>query len=154
MQLPNEMNYVWLAGFFDGEGSVGIYYRKPREHSPNGEYFLRCQITQNNEPCIRWIANLTGGNIHFQPKSDKPTTSFGEAYVVYWSHRRAEIFLKSIAPYCILKSDEIEIAFQFMNMKVSNGTHYSLPINYFAKLEELRNKLRSFKNTRNGERIT
>ena len=154
MNYPRVMDYSWLAGFFDGEGSVGIYYRKPRKHSPNGEYFLRCQITQNNEPIIKWIADFTDGNIHYQPRQKNPTTSFGDAFVVYWTHRKAEKLLKTIAPYCIHKSEEINLAFEFLDIKVHRGIFSrNLPDNYFESLETIKNKLHDVKKIRNGERI-
>jgi hypothetical protein len=154
MDFPKTMDYKWLAGFFDGEGCVGIYYRKPGHHSPNGEYFLRCQITQNNEPSIRWIAKCTNGNVRYQPRPKVPTASFGDAFVIYWTHRKAEIFLKTIAPYCILKSEEIKLAFKFLDMKVHKGNFgYNLPENYFANLKAIKDELHNIKKTRNGERI-
>lgn len=154
MEYPEEIDFRWLAGFFDGEGSVGVYYRKPHNHSPNGEYFLRCQITQNNEPFIRWLASKTDGNVRYQPRPKNPTTSFGDAYVVYWTHRKAEKFLKLIAPYCIHKSEEIALAFKFLNMKVSRGTFSkNLPDDYFINLNAIKNAFHKLKNVRNGERI-
>ena len=148
---PDEIDYRWLAGFFDGDGSLGIYYRKPRKDHLNGEYFIRAQITQNNEPFMKWLANKTNANIHYQNGENHETT-WGNSYIVYWTHAKAEIFLQLIAPYIVLKKKELDLIFEFRSKQRKVGEFGAKP-EYFKELERIRQQLRKLKKERNGERI-
>jgi hypothetical protein len=53
------MNDAWLAGLFEGEGSVWITYRK------DGTPRVHCRITMTDEDVIRKAHDIAGvGNVH------------------------------------------------------------------------------------------
>lgn len=92
----------YIAGFFDGEGSIGIY------KSGSGSFYLRTQLTQNvstlstallEDICARW-----GGNLSVQK------TSHGEKYNWQLNGKRAAKFLSDIVQELYLKKDQAEIA--------------------------------------------
>lgn len=94
---------LYVAGFFDGEGSVGVY--------PNarGSYFLRTQVTQNVSPAVTALfaacVSRWGGNFSTQVGA-RPEGKYN------WqlgSHRCVR-FLEEILPFSRLKRDQIEIA--------------------------------------------
>jgi hypothetical protein len=94
------LNYI--AGFYDGEGSIGIY------RNGCGTFYLRSQLTQNvgaaasgilTEVMGRW-----GGNISIQ------RTSHGEKFNWQLNSSKARVFLSHIEPFLILKKEQAEIA--------------------------------------------
>ena len=98
----------YIAGFFDGEGSVGIYSRKDRL----GGFGLRVQLTQNtstdSQIILQYLQNKYGGNLTTQK-----TLSDKLKYNWQLNSNKAVLFLKDIYPYSILKRKQIEVAIYF-----------------------------------------
>jgi hypothetical protein len=98
----------YIAGFFDGEGSIGIYSRKDR----TGGFCLTTQLTQNvSNEVIQIIFSLQhtyGGNVSYQKTLSGNTK-------VNWqlSSNKAMEFLKVIEPHLILKREQALIAINF-----------------------------------------
>lgn len=94
----------YAAGFFDGEGCVGIY---PREGRHNTHHRLRTSVAQKNPAILyrleeRWGGYLTGGQ--------------GTSQVCYrWNlgPRGSEIFLREIEPYLTQKRAQAKLALAF-----------------------------------------
>lgn len=91
----------WLAGFFDGEGTVDIRLRKTH----GGRYMrfeLRAQIVQRDRKPLERIQAIYGGCITGRRVSALVLTGSG-----------ALKFLRVIAPHSICKADQIAIAIEF-----------------------------------------
>lgn len=121
----------WLAGFFDGEGTVDIRLR--RTHG--GKYMrfeLRCQIVQRDPLPLLLIAEAYGGSIQ------KAKTSSCSAWVV--GAKAAEAFLRAIAPHSVCKSAQIAVALRFSEtIKLSRTTLTADEVrNRLALMRELR----------------
>lgn len=92
----------YIAGFFDGEGSIGLYNRTDKPET----YFLRVQLTQNTSPMALLILNYLkdkyGGNI-----SEQKTLSGG--IKLNWQLNVGGLtkFLKDILPYIIIKKEQV-----------------------------------------------
>lgn len=85
------MTWKYIAGFFDGEGSI----------SPNGKGF-RVTIPQANEEILNKIYNFAGyGHVM---KLKKRKAHWKDAWL-YYIARKEDIykFLKKVVPYLILK---------------------------------------------------
>lgn len=99
MKLTKE----YIAGFFDGEGSIGIYKRKDRNKG-NGSC-ARIQLTQNKSKESTFILNQLmleyGGNLSIQK-----TLSGNIKYNWQLNPKGVEKFLKDITPYLILKKSQ------------------------------------------------
>jgi hypothetical protein len=90
--MENE-SLAYLAGFFDGEGCVGI------KRSGNS-FQLYATIGQNKPFVLTKIVEMFGGSI----RKNKNIS-------VYWcSAKVARKFLKAIAPFSVIKKAEIEMA--------------------------------------------
>lgn len=95
----------WVAGFFDGEGSIGIY------RNGSGTFHLRTQITQNvsraTEEVLLALKNRFGGNL---------ARMRGDIYrgkvAFNWQLNGvgAAAFLGVVLPHLRLKRDQAEIA--------------------------------------------
>jgi len=99
----------YIAGFFDGEGSIGIYNRKDRY---NGAC-LRTQLTQNKTResflILSFLKNKYGGNL-----SEQKTLSNGIKYNWQLNPKGVEKFLKDIQPYLILKNTQAQLALYWL----------------------------------------
>jgi hypothetical protein len=97
------MSLEYLAGFFDGEGCVGVY---PAHQGAS--YHLMVQITQNStraaDALLREISDRFGGSVG--------VVETRKHRQLHWSigGDRGALFLESILPYLVLKLDQAIIA--------------------------------------------
>jgi len=101
---------VYLAGFWDADGSFIIHGRADRSHSIS----FRAQVTGTKEVVIQWIKDVTGvGSLHRHtppdPKRDRHATSWS-----WWANGDAgESFAKQLIPYLKLKKEQAELGVTF-----------------------------------------
>jgi hypothetical protein len=93
------MELAYIAGFFDGEGCVGI--RKPSKTATHSAY---ATIGQNRPEVLRQIQVQFGGNLRYAPQN--------HVWNYQLSARKAIAFLKAIEPYTIVKKQEILLVLQ------------------------------------------
>ena len=88
------MTWKYIAGFFDGEGSI--------THNKKG---YRITISQTNKEVLNNIKNYTGvGNIF---KNSKRRSHWKDSWVYYIAKQSdVFLFLKNILPYLIIKKNE------------------------------------------------
>lgn len=107
------MNYQYLAGFFDGEGSIFITKTKPAP--PKNEYHrLRASISQKNREILDEIKEFIGHGVVFssQEKSRK-----SKMYILKIEEDQALAFLENLLPYLKLKQLRAKYAIQFRRYK-------------------------------------
>lgn len=98
---------AWLAGIFDGEGSVNLSF-KPKL-STKGAWVLRLRITNTHRPTIDHISSLMGfGHINVRNKHDNSR----ESYEWQIEAISAVKFLEIICPFCITKKRQAEVALE------------------------------------------
>lgn len=93
----------YIAGFFDGEGSIGLYTSGGRLH------YLKVQLAQNETNSSRRVLELIcerfGGFISRQ------VTATGRTKLNWQvSSAKAAVFLRTIQPFLILKAEQAWIA--------------------------------------------
>ena len=96
----HELSYI--AGFFDGEGSINILTRK---RPKNTEYTLTVAIGQKDGATLDWIKENFGGNVYLIKRDG----SF------YWaiSHKKAIVFLKELLPFLQYKKPQALVAIEY-----------------------------------------
>ena len=101
-----DISFQYVAGLFDGEGSVGLY---PSKSGNSRSVKLLVQFTQlwhsKSELVWRQMHENWGGSLGtFVNLSGKPT--------VNWQLNGAEaiVFLSDIRPWTVLKADQIDAA--------------------------------------------
>lgn len=113
----------YQAGFFDGEGSIGIY------KNGNGIFHLRTQLTQNILPTstilLEEFKNLYGGNLS-QMKSSIYRN--GAAYNWQLNGIGAVTFLQTLLPFLVLKKEQATVALSWFKIsqkpeRDSNGRY-------------------------------
>lgn len=89
----------WIAGFYEGEGSIGCYIRKPRKGlSRYTSYQFHVNISQTNLAILKHIKTLLGyGTIGRMNRKN----SFGRRplYGLYISNDQCLDFVELIRPY-------------------------------------------------------
>lgn len=110
-----ETKKAYLAGFIDGEGSIGIYpdYR----HSYN--YRLVLVIVNTNKEVLEWITETTKELNCFQaikttkdyPSWQKPR--WKDVYSIWFGSGATQRILKKVFPYLIVKKEHAKIALKY-----------------------------------------
>lgn len=103
---------AYLAGFFDGEGSIVI----------DKNYALRASVVNTNKWILELFRFYFGGSISVAKPSEK------SPHVCYQWHTHADNtleFLKIITPYLKLKQLEAELGIKFQSTK--QLSHYVSP---------------------------
>ena len=102
----------YIAGFFDGEGCIGIYKRKDRRSGKGS--CARIQVTQNKSrkstEILNYMLSKYGGNL-----SEQITLSGKIKYNWQLNPGGARKFLKDLFPYLILKKEQALIAIYWID---------------------------------------
>lgn len=98
------MSPEYAAGFFDGEGAVGI--------SPSDRY-LRADISNTNREILEMFRERWSGSITVckpQKPQHKP--------VYHWRVKcgNAEVFLRDVLPFLVIKKERVEFALEIRAM--------------------------------------
>lgn len=110
----DNLTLQYIAGFFDGEGSIGIYRQS---NGGSLSYGLRTQLTQNVSPAstklIEELKNRFGGSMSTQHTFRVGVDESQKLNIKYnWqlSSRNAVNFLTVILPFLVLKKEQAQIA--------------------------------------------
>jgi len=106
-----ELTPQYLAGFFDGEGSVCITYDN------SGQPKLRVSLANNYRPVIEQVKQQFSGSIN---------RSSGNCYQ-WWLYKTEKMFqfLTYVKPYLIVKQKEVTIALTLLTTMGTSGTRYT-----------------------------
>ena len=90
----------YLAGFFDGEGSINLLKRKRGNWNP--EYQLMVAIGQKDGATLDWILLHYGGHVYLVKRDGS----------YYWAitGKKAYGFLKTLIPFLQYKKPQAELA--------------------------------------------
>lgn len=103
----------WLAGFFDGEGSIGVYPRNYSRDKTHCYYVLVVSLAQSGKIgktiCDK-LQNIYGGTVYLGKSKTKPQWKWNI------SADKAQNFLYVLKPYLINKKEEAELGFVFQSL--------------------------------------
>lgn len=124
-----ETEKAYLAGLFDGEGSVGYYFK-----SKLGYHQATVQISNSSPEIITWLqSKIPFGSISVTNNKKCRYTNWA------WtcnSRRQAQEFLQTIRPYLVFKSKQVDLLFSLWNAEQKIGCRSG------AKLSEATVQLR------------
>lgn len=111
-----EFNVQWLAGFFDGEGSIGIYPRNANRNKTIRYYVLVVSLAQSGDYGEWILKNLQqkyGGSVYSQIKSN---------HKLMWKWnicaKKAVSFLYEIESFLIVKRSQAITGQSFMKLPI------------------------------------
>lgn len=130
---------AYAAGFFDGEGTVDIRYRKT--HGGKYDRFeLRCSMSQVNTEVLHWFHANFGGSV-----CSRKSGAISQWVVVGPS---ATDFLRRVHPFLIVKREQASIGLEFGETLVGPRTgtikgYHRLPHDVWDRRLEIMTRLRS-----------
>ena len=143
-----EQQKAYLAGLFDGEGTLGII---ERVKNGNRFYYIRAKIAMTHFPVIEYYKEVTGLGFWTVPaiiiskqsgKINKPQL------MLTFESRQAEQLIRTILPYMRVKNKEVEVALEFQDTvvgsiydttdRVKTEAHWSVCRAYREKLKALK----------------
>ncbi len=128
---------AWSAGFFDGEGHVGVRYKK-RPGNNHPWFMLSVVVTNTHLGSLERLKNLFGfGTIHKKKLIDGRR----QTYVWILSDRQAEMFLLSVQPYSVVKSEHIKAALEY-RLLGQRKPYQLVPRENYERMKELADTIR------------
>lgn len=100
---------AYLAGFFDGEGSVYLVH----EHTDNYQLFI--SVSSIDKWILEWFVLAFGGKVNrqYRAKGNRKES---------WQWRmvdcKAEVVLRALLPYLKLKKPQAELALEFREVRL------------------------------------
>jgi excisionase family DNA binding protein len=110
----SQVNLAYIAGLFDGEGSISITHRKQWNY-----FYLGITISNTYLPVVERVQQLLGGSIGGK-RYKNPKYKIG-----YWWRidcRQAGQVLEMLLPYLIIKRQKAIVAIKFQNSIRINTT--------------------------------
>lgn len=110
------LNDAYLAGFVDGEGTIGLRYHKEKRHRVESFTIdLRFIITNSNKPVLELIQKEIGGTV----RASKQMTKNSKVVYHLELHNKKAILnvLNRITPYLILKREQAELLIKFCELR-------------------------------------
>lgn len=101
----NELDKAYIAGLFDGEGSVTFgWYKSSKNGKRYGKFFAK--ISQNDRTVLDWVVSVLGcGTVHAR-KHINP--KWGIQHELVTAYETARILLKTIRPYLKIKAANVD----------------------------------------------
>ena len=99
------VDLAYMAGFFDGEGSVSLYIKGKR-------YELQVCLSNTNEWVVRLFQFNFGGGVYLDKRNEK-NPNHRDAWRWQLRAKKAVKFLNVLHPYLILKKPQSALATSF-----------------------------------------
>jgi hypothetical protein len=107
--------WPYLAGIFDGEGSIALNYRMP-EGKTWPHFFCQIIIYNTSLPLMKWLVKNVGGVYYTRPVGTSPLSKLTQ-YVWHPSGRNNRIkFLLAILPYSVIRRERIKLALEYLRL--------------------------------------
>ena len=113
IEVEDKLFLAWVAGFFDGEGCVIVEYSKSAGSARGWRTRLLATVTQTSIPCLEKIQDKLGGTIKVSDNRTAETRRWAVQYTLTYSNQEAHNFLKAIAPYSVVKKEQIDLALTY-----------------------------------------
>lgn len=121
--MKDELFLAWAAGFFDGEGSVIVELSKEKACLHGYRTSLHANVTQTSLPCLQLFMEHFGGSIVTTENRTPNGRRWSVQYRWVVRNENALAFLQEIAPYVIVKKEQVTVALQYP-MRNAEGKKY------------------------------
>lgn len=103
----DELELAYLAGFFDGEGTITIHHRNAE--TKQNWYRVCASVSSTNKEMPCWFKELFGGSVSTQLRGENRK----DIYTWQVTSLAAVRFIEVIKPHLRMKSQQAEIALDF-----------------------------------------
>ena len=107
--MLNKQQISYIAGFFDGEGSIYMLHNKK-----TNQIFLCVNLTNTNKKVLDWINKNLGGKLSLS----KDKRAKIQLYRLRWYSQNALSILKVLKPYLQIKKNKCKLAIEFQEKQV------------------------------------
>jgi len=113
--MASEVEWAYLAGLIDGEGSIRIEKgSSPHHHSPTTPTVA---LTNTSSKMIDWVVLKFGG--HLYRKTNRT------CWDVYWLGKSVIPILEGVLPYLTAKKDQAEVVLAYRKLVGKAGQRIS-----------------------------
>ena len=102
---------AYLAGLFDGEGSINIFKQPNKKDRINPCYFLEISIGNTHKGVLQWVLENFGGRLTHN--AEQHTKRNQRTWRWRASSNEACAVLKILLPYLIVKKEQAQLAIEF-----------------------------------------
>jgi hypothetical protein len=142
-----EISPQYVAGFFDGEGTVSLIFtkRRPWKRDPEkhvlGFRFV-VGIANTDRPILKCLQTQFGGDLNLS-KRENPNRRHKPVYA--WKivgADRQRTFLQTIAPFCVVKARHIAAGLEYLMTVTTPGQRldpdaWEVRLRVYAELRQL-----------------
>jgi len=102
---------AYLAGLFDGEGSVNIFKQPNKKDRINPCYFLEISIGNTHKGVLQWVFENFGGRLTHN--AEQHAKSNHRMWRWRASSNEACRVLMTMLPYLVVKKEQAQLAVEF-----------------------------------------
>jgi hypothetical protein len=113
-QISKKEFLFYIAGFFDGEGCIGI-----NKISEKRQHRVEVQITNTCKEQLEACSFFYGGNVYHVNR--KKEAHYKDVFGWIIADKQAELFLKDVMPFLVTKKEQARIALKYRSLpRLSN----------------------------------
>jgi hypothetical protein len=132
MQTLSLAQSAYIAGIVDGEGHIGVQYKRPKKHYWSPHYQPLVIVTNTWLPLLEWCQTRTGiGTISPRAK----VLGRKNAYAWYLRSDEQVTFLHVVLPYLIVKAEQARTLLEFHNIRGSDPNYIMQHVLYEELVE-------------------
>jgi hypothetical protein len=115
---PAKQDLAYMAGFLDGEGTIGIIKQRrtaTEKHRYKRKYcyYVYIQITNCSREALEWISERLGGRVVCWSRAHRKVV-----WSIRWSCRRALGIAKLLRPWLIIKQPQCNLLVEIYEKKI------------------------------------
>ena len=143
LSLVPQLEWIRLAAFIDGEGSISIGYsvhKDPKFEGSREKYeYVRLDIANTDPRLMEWLVRVFGGSVRGAGHKRK-SPAWKPAFWWTVSCTRATDILRGCLPYFIMKRDRAELAIALQATMTRSGRR-GTPDHVIAERTEIKTTL-------------
>jgi hypothetical protein len=130
----SEKDRIYIAGFFDGEGTAYISFSK------KDVLCAKLQISNTNKDVILWMADAIGFKNKIRiNKKDKSRKNHKDDYRISIGNLNdVKYFIEQIENYCIVKKEVLYLVKKFCESRLSKPAHMHYSDDEFQMYEKVK----------------
>lgn len=129
--MASELDYAYLAGLVDGEGSIGCW------HSRDEYYTVGMSVAMTHRPTVEWLQQTFGGYFH----AERVKAGYKASFRWKPSADQMRDILPRIVVHMKTKKEQAEIAIALLGLRRRHSMIGESTFNTGKAQAELRNRL-------------
>lgn len=142
--MSNELELAYLAGFWDGEGSFGIYW-----HKGTSRHYGVVQMSNTDHKIVQTFEERFGGTVHLYGHKGKQNRHW------HWSlnasTNKIRKFLQAMTPYLRQKKEEAEVLMEFCDTIGVKHKGHAVPPEVIKCRSKLAARIKDLKRNKNEQ---